>query len=147
MTEKDLDSFGNNKTKKDGRQTLCRVCVKEINADYYKRTPEKNVDRTARNKAMRVASKKFMLEYLKDKCCMDCGESNSIVLEFDHVLGNKSFNISSAVAKGMAIASIEKEMLKCVIRCANCHRIKTAKDFGWYKVLTDTDDDVKLVEQ
>jgi len=37
------------------------------------------------------------------------------------------------VHDGHSTASILEEINKCVIRCSNCHRKKTAKDFSWYK--------------
>lgn len=27
---------------------------------------------------------------------------------------------------------VKTEIAKCEIRCANCHAVKTAKQFGWY---------------
>ena len=56
--------------------------------------------------------------------CVDCGESNPIVLDFDHVHGDKSHNISDMVNGSYAISSIKDEIRKCEIRCSNCHRKK-----------------------
>tara|TARA_R100001440_G_scaffold15358_1_gene26141 strand:+ start:4079 stop:4438 length:360 start_codon:yes stop_codon:yes gene_type:complete len=57
--------------------------------------------------------------------CIDCRESNVLVLEFDHVKGEKVANIANMVHRPHSIKAIKKEMRKCEIRCANCHRIKT----------------------
>ena len=57
--------------------------------------------------------------------CVDCGFSgHPDALEFDHVSGDKAFTISTHMYKGWL--DILDEMEKCEIRCANCHRIKTA---------------------
>jgi len=65
--------------------------------------------------------------------CIDCGESDIRVLEFDHVRGEKKANIGDMAGANIAWQRIEAELAKCVVRCANCHRRKTASDFGWYK--------------
>ena len=56
--------------------------------------------------------------------CVDCGEKNPIVLDFDH-LKNKKYNISRMIHDGHSWASIKKEIKKCEVVCANCHRIRT----------------------
>jgi hypothetical protein len=56
--------------------------------------------------------------------CVDCGESNHIVLDFDHIR-NKKYNISRMIHDGFSWAAIKKEIAKCEIVCANCHRIRT----------------------
>ncbi|MGL5719013.1 MAG: hypothetical protein ACRCX2_38785 [Paraclostridium sp.] len=54
------------------------------------------------------------------------------MLEFDHLDGvDKKFNISDSTAH--SIASIEAEIAKCRVLCANCHRRRTAVQQGWYK--------------
>lgn len=71
---------------------------------------------------------------------MDCGESDPIVLEFDHVQGKKRFSISECIYQNWSIEDLEKEMNKCEIRCANCHRRKTAKERdSWYKIQSSSE--------
>jgi L-lysine 2,3-aminomutase len=61
--------------------------------------------------------------FLSGKCCIDCGESDPIVLEFDHIIeSEKCFNIADAIAHNYSEKSLIEEMDKCEIRCANCHR-------------------------
>lgn len=37
------------------------------------------------------------------------------------------------VKNGFSIENIFLEIEKCEVRCANCHLIKTARDFRWYQ--------------
>jgi len=93
----------------------------------------------ARNRAFieekrraRVAtSRNFVRAFLANHPCVDCSESDIVVLEFDHVRGTKAFNIAYLVGQGRDLQTIKTEMDKCEVRCANCHRRKTAKQFGW----------------
>lgn len=71
-----------------------------------------------------------MYEYLLAHPCVDCGETDPIVLDADHVRGKKHFNIS-AMLQGYAWSAVLEELEKCEMRCANCHRRKTAKEFGY----------------
>ena len=57
--------------------------------------------------------------------CVDCGEPDMLVLEFDHV-GKKRGQISRMVWN-VALATLEAELAECEIRCCNCHRRITAK--------------------
>lgn len=41
-------------------------------------------------------------------------------------------NVSLMVADGYSWENILKEIEKCQVLCANCHRIKTARDYKWY---------------
>lgn len=57
--------------------------------------------------------------------CVDCGyNDNAMALDFDHV-DEKTFTISRMVSSGRPIDRLIEEIEQCVIRCANCHRIKT----------------------
>ena len=82
-----------------------------------------------------VENRARVLEYLWNHSCVDCGESDPIILEFDHVTGKKRESISLAVSRGWGWASIEAEIAKCEVRCANCHARKTARKLGSYRTL------------
>ena len=68
---------------------------------------------------------KQRLKEIKEKSgCVDCGETNHIVLDFDH-LSNKKYNVSRMIHDGFSWAAIKKEIAKCEVVCSNCHRIRT----------------------
>ncbi len=72
-------------------------------------------------------------EYLSTHSCVDCGESDIRCLEFDHVRGKKSNNVSKLISNVCSLNRIKLEIKKCDVRCANCHRKKTSDIQGWYK--------------
>lgn len=121
---------------KNLKHKICNSCQREYkNKSYHKHYKENKEKFRTRNMAQKERNKKNFLEYLQDKCCIDCGEDDIIVLDFDHIdSNNKEFIISKFVTGGYSWKRIEKEIAKCEIRCANCHRRRTAKQFGYYKI-------------
>jgi bacterioferritin-associated ferredoxin len=75
----------------------------------------------------------MIIEYIQGRGCIDCGETDPCVLEFDHVNGIKDANISSMVRQGWGKQRMIAEIAKCVIRCANCYRRRTARQFSWWQ--------------
>lgn len=104
----------------------CKDCMRKRSRDHYHSSRNQNI-LTAR----KFGNKRKIYEYLLSHPCVDCGENNPVVLEFDHVRDKKSFNMSSATVKGYTWDLIENEIKKCDIRCANCHKMKTAKEQNW----------------
>ena len=80
----------------------------------------------------------YVRDFLACSTCSDCPENDPIVLEFDHVRGTKLQNITDMIGSN-SIESIQEEIDKCEVRCANCHKRKTAKQLGFYSYL-DTPD-------
>ena len=104
---------------------------------YQKECREKDKDKfnakkLGHLKRRRKAAQDLVVNYLSNKCCVDCGETDIVVLDFDH-LKDKKFEIGLAVSNGLDVEKIKAEITKCVIRCANCHRRKTSKELGWFK--------------
>lgn len=69
--------------------------------------------------------KKWKVEYFKTHPCIDCGFTDPRALDFDHVIGQKTMSVSRM--KKHSMKRILQEVEKCVVRCANCHRIVTDK--------------------
>ena len=68
--------------------------------------------------------KQRLKEIKESHGCHDCGEKNHIVLDFDHIR-DKKHNISRMIHDGFSWKAIKKEIDKCEVVCANCHRIRT----------------------
>ncbi len=91
---------------------------------------QNNVDRRERCRAYRT-------EYLSTHPCVDCGEADLVVLEFDH-RGDKHEEICVLVSRGSFDRLVE-EIKKCDVRCANCHRRRHARD-GYAQPKTESQD-------
>lgn len=82
-------------------------------------------------KRHRIRVRAQLFNYLADKKCADCGEADPIVLEFDHQDPKHKFKQISRILSGhYSWNSVLKEIQKCDIRCANCHRRKTYKQYN-----------------
>lgn len=88
------------------------------------RTTPYQIQKVSRDKSI-TRNRSFVKNYLSKKSCIDCGNSDIRVLEFDHVRGNKLYEVSYMITKSYRLSKIEEEISKCDIRCANCHRIIT----------------------
>lgn len=134
-----VDQF-NWKIKKRGiRWHTCRKCSREYARNRYhndESVRQYYLDKAAKRNAIENNENRTRLyEWLSCHSCVDCGNSNPIVLEFDHVKGEKSRALSDMVHRS-SWETIKNEIQKCEIRCANCHRIKTARERGYYKYIS-----------
>ena len=93
---------------------------------HYEANKQKIIQRAAeRNKRQRQINKDYIYEVKQNSPCVDCGETNPLVLDFDHVRGEKKKAVSDLAHACCAIKTLEEEIAKCEVRCANCHRIVT----------------------
>ena len=71
----------------------------------------------------REVMKKWLVDYKSKLSCTKCGESHPGTLDFHHNgSSKKDFVIAQVVNYGYSIETILKEISKCVVLCANCHR-------------------------
>jgi hypothetical protein len=75
----------------------------------------------------------FVVEHLRNNSCVDCGESDPVVLDFDHRDRDaKSYALSKMVRFNFTLERFQEEIDKCDVRCSNCHRRRTANELGWF---------------
>jgi hypothetical protein len=117
--------------------SYCKNCGRLYRKAHYHKNLEKyGTKRRINNQRYRHRNREMVIEYLLDHPCVDCGISDPLVLEFDH-MDNKIMDVSSLAGSSVAWKRVEAEIAKCVVRCANCHRKRTALDRGWYKWIVD----------
>lgn len=84
------------------------------------RVSRRNHERTMADNRRRIAA------HLSSRPCVDCGESDVVVLDFDHVR-EKLMDVSRMVHTGWPWKRILEEIAKCEVRCENCHRRRTSE--------------------
>lgn len=126
--EKPLEMFSKNRRRKDGYQDWCKACIKIRDKENYANNKTKFA-KWSKDRRLRV--RKQVFEYLLDHPCVECGERDIIVLEFDHrTQTTKRFDVMSAT-HGHSWKTILEEIKKCDVVCANCHKRRTAKMMNW----------------
>jgi hypothetical protein len=115
----DIGLFAKSKSRVDGLQPYCKFCKKCIDATHYRNNKAKQLARNRKKKQQirdaidaikELAGCRFCLEH--DPCCLD----------FHHCRGDKEQSISNMVGHGCSFEKVNKEVEKCTVICANCHR-------------------------
>lgn len=99
--------------------SYCRRCHAEYQTAYNKRNGYKyQKDIIARLRAIVIAG--------KDKPCADCGLCyHWYVMDYDHVRGEKLFNLAEVAGKRLREEQVYAEIAKCDVVCSNCHRMRS----------------------
>ncbi len=114
----------------DGRQHWCKACFRE----YFRDRGAKHLQQSGAAQVRRRAiAKAHALAYAKTRGCADCGETDPVVLEFDHV-GGKVRGVAQLLCDGASLSRVQAEIERCVVVCACCHRVRTLRRRGSWRV-------------
>jgi hypothetical protein len=95
---KPADAFAWRRRERGQRDSLCRPCRKAYGREHYLANRQRYIDQARVQKArLQLERTHYLLDYFVTHPCTDCGETDPVVLEFDH-LRDKSFNIASALS-------------------------------------------------
>lgn len=106
---------------------------KAYHREYYQRNKDKISASSKRNRpGLKEKGRLYLKEYLESHPCVDCGISDIRVLQFDHRDPDEKYMPVAHLTSSIGL--LKKEVAKCDVRCANCHMIRTAQQFGWERI-------------
>jgi hypothetical protein len=127
---KPVDDFATRRRRTGDRDTYCRPCRSAYGKEHYAKNRQRYIDQAVKQKdALRRERVLFLLSYFDEHPCVDCGERDPVVLEFDHIGDDKAFNIAQGLLH-RKFETLLTEIAKCEVVCANCHRRRTARRGG-----------------
>lgn len=122
-SHKEIDEFHWRNQNKNLRSSWCKICISLETKKRFIKNPsyfnKKNHERREKNRKW--------LNEIKKSPCVDCKKLfPPICMDFDHIDGVKIGNIGNML-NDVGIESLKKEIEKCELVCACCHRIRTEK--------------------
>jgi hypothetical protein len=131
---KPVADFAWRRKAKGQRDNYCRLCRAAYKQEHYAANRQRYIDNAQQRRQLMVEERTaFLVAFLREHPCVDCGEGDPLVLEFDH-LGDKEFGIAKGL-RDRNWQSVLDEMAKCDVVCANCHRRRTARRGGFVRAV------------
>jgi len=112
------------KARKKCSAYVCKKCEYLHQKDYLRKpkNKRKKVEWTRKF----ISERRAFTSWLKSIPCQDCDRIFATVcMDFDHVRGKKKADIQTAVTHCWPWKRLAKEIRKCEIVCANCHRVRS----------------------
>lgn len=131
---KPAESFSFDHQRLGTLNSYCRSCQAAYRRAHYLANKPDYIRRAiAQVRERRKTSQREVMRYLATHPCVDCGLADPVVLEFDHRdRAEKVMNVATMMAS-RRWPRVRAEIDKCDVRCANCHRRRTARQFKWRK--------------
>lgn len=94
---------------------------------YHSRWRRNNKEKWNRTKRAYQGRLRQVATDAKSKPCKDCGtQYPPYVMQFDHVRGEKFFDVAMAAGRlRVGYEKLKAEIAKCDVVCANCHAVRT----------------------
>ncbi len=133
---KPVEDFPHKDRRRGTRRSYCRDCCLIYGREHYRLNRSAYLKK-ARKRRMRYrnACQLFAYDYLMAHPCVDCGEANPVVLDFDHKDPATKTREVAWFVRRQDLVGLAAEIAKCEVRCANDHRRKTARDLGYARWL------------
>ncbi|MBW3662678.1 MAG: hypothetical protein KY469_06230 [Actinobacteria bacterium] len=129
---KPFGEFNWRRREKGQRDNYCRPCRAEYKQEHYAANKQQYVRNATRRKRRELERRMvWLVDYLRGHPCVDCGETDPVVLEFDH-LGPKRWDINKGL-RDHRWEDVLAEIAKGEVVCANCHRRRTAERGGFLR--------------
>jgi hypothetical protein len=113
-----------------GTRGQCAECL-STRSNVYRKTPEGKLRTKKYNRLKVVKIRQWFLAIKESFKCSRCPESRAVCLDFHHTDPTKKERNVSGMINGAGAESkkrILKEIEKCVVLCANCHRVEHSEN-------------------
>jgi len=132
--KKCVEAFSFRSKRKGTRGTWCKDCMKVYDKKrHQEQAPKIRLQKKINRATYSGKNRILMWNYFIDNPCIDCKQTNPILLSFDHIYDNKSYNVSERI-DNTPWKTLLKEIEKCVVRCLHCHHLKTAADRNYWSL-------------
>lgn len=123
---KPVSEFYSDRSRSTGIGSRCKPCARLESRNWAKRNRDK-CNEWGRASSIRIRERNHnkLYDFLSMAVCEDCDIDNPLVLEFHHVT-DKDYNVAQIMH--WSWERILEEINKCIILCANCHRIRTMRE-------------------
>jgi hypothetical protein len=109
----------------------CKDCMKIRGREYYHKNHNRQLNLAINRTRKYLNAGLTFLAKEKNKPCVDCGKYfPPWVMDFDHKDKKLKFANVAWLRRFHDLAKVKKEIEKCEIVCANCHRNRTFKLSG-----------------
>lgn len=123
LEDKPLTEFSVRNWRTGTRIRRCHACIAAASRAHYWKDPQAYVAKARRNRQKnRLRNRLNKSTLLASQRCIDCGETDPVVLEFDHRDRELKSASVSRMAATKAWSTVLVEIAKCETRCVNCHR-------------------------
>lgn len=122
---------------KDGLQAYCRSCKGAIDRGHNRRNPRRNY---AHRREYALRNRRRLYEFLSTRQCEweGCGVTDPDMLVLDRLNPEeKRDHVSTMVHNSWGLKSVQEEVAKCRVLCANHHQKHTIQQFGYQKWLAE----------
>lgn len=133
LKEQPLEEFSWRNKSKGILHKRCQECQRSYGKKHYQRNKAYYKKKAHKSERAPQRRRQYVWDYLLEHPCVDCGEQDPVVLEFDHTNpAEKRYSVANLVSR-YTLNTLIIEINKCQVRCANCHRRKTAAQLGYYQ--------------
>jgi len=95
---KELEAFAWRRESKGQRDNYCRPCRASYKQEHYAANRQRYIDNATKRKQLMLRARiVVLLEFLTTHPCVDCGETDQMVLEFDHLADKLSRSVAACV--------------------------------------------------
>jgi hypothetical protein len=116
-----VSEFNFRHTATGARNSYCKDCGNNLTRSHYKNNKRQYLDRNIRS----YKKRRELARQIKSRPCADCGVQYPFyVMDFDHRASEiKEYELNRI--DRMTTRALLREIAKCDVVCANCHRERT----------------------